>query len=306
MRMLADSPRGIVENVYRPCSSRWTSTSTTRRHSCVRRATARQLLWRSARNRSSFTTRFPALRGSIALLPRVPRTVLHTGLRFGEVACLHLVTVFTRDLETEARVCADDLTLERPREEGALQSGSIGKAEWDSARDRVSELTADLEAHRAHERAERIELDANAGRMQAQMRMLQTRVSDADVRAPQAGVVLARYIEPGLREFLVAGLRYVFPARLGLLGQGMPTAFSLSPLADKLRLGEDDGIVWLMTGKKATRARGRVIEPLYRTAPLAAEEDPVLHEYLALADTLRIGRARERAMASEELVRRLS
>jgi hypothetical protein len=114
-----------------------------------------------------------------------------------------------------------------------------------------------------------------------------------------------RIIRAGLREFLVAGLRYVFPTQLGLFGEGMPTAFSVGPLADKLRLGEDDIVVWPMTGK-AARARGRVIDPLYRTAPLAAAEDPVLHEYLALADTLRIGRARERALAREELTRRLS
>lgn len=114
-----------------------------------------------------------------------------------------------------------------------------------------------------------------------------------------------RIIRASLREFLVAGLRYVFPTQLGLFGKGMPTAFSVGPLAEKLRLGEDDGVVWQMTGK-AARARGRVIDPLYPTAPLAAQEDPVLHEYLALADALRIGRARERALASEELARRLS
>ena len=114
-----------------------------------------------------------------------------------------------------------------------------------------------------------------------------------------------RVIRASLREFLVSGLRYVFPTQLGLFGQGMPTAFSVGPLADKLRLGEDDSVVWPMSGK-AARARGRVIDPLYRTAPLAAEKDPLLYEYLALADVMRIGRARERAMASNELSRRLS
>jgi hypothetical protein len=114
-----------------------------------------------------------------------------------------------------------------------------------------------------------------------------------------------RVVRAGLREFLVAGLRYVFPTQLGLFGEGMPTAFSVGLLAEKLRLGDEDGVVWQTPGR-AGKARGRVIDPLYRTAPLAAEEDPVLHEYLALADTLRVGRARERAMAAEELARRLS
>ena len=116
-----------------------------------------------------------------------------------------------------------------------------------------------------------------------------------------------RVIRAGLQEFLVSGLRYVFPTQLGLFGEGMPTAFSVGPLAMKLRLGAEDGVVWAATApSKAARARGRVIEPLYRTVPLAAAEDPVLHEYLALADTLRIGRARERTMAREELSKRLA
>lgn len=114
-----------------------------------------------------------------------------------------------------------------------------------------------------------------------------------------------RVIRAGLSEFLVSGLRYVFPAQLGLFGQGMPTAFSVAPLAEKLRLGDEDGVVWALSGK-AARSRGRVIAPLYRNVPMAAADDPMLHEYLALADTLRIGRARERAMAREELSKRLA
>jgi predicted transcriptional regulator len=114
-----------------------------------------------------------------------------------------------------------------------------------------------------------------------------------------------RVIRATLQEFLVGGLRYVFPTQLGLFGEGMPTAFSVGPLAMKLRLGDEDGVVWL-TVPKLARVRGRVIDPLYPTVPEAAGEDPILHEYLALADTLRVGRARERAMARDELARRLA
>jgi hypothetical protein len=51
---------------------------------------------------------------------------------------------------------------------------------------------------------------------------------------------------------------------------------------------------------------GRAVAPLYRSAPLAAAEDPRLHELLALVDALRVGRARERTLAREELDRRLA
>ena len=45
--------------------------------------------------------------------------------------------------------------------------------------------------------------------------------------------------------------------------------------------------------------------PLYRTAPIAALRDPAFYEYLALADALRDGRARERKLAEGELHKRL-
>jgi hypothetical protein len=45
--------------------------------------------------------------------------------------------------------------------------------------------------------------------------------------------------------------------------------------------------------------------PLYKSAPMAALRDPVLYEFLALADAIRDGRARERNLAERELVKRL-
>lgn len=114
-----------------------------------------------------------------------------------------------------------------------------------------------------------------------------------------------RVIRASLLEFLVSGLRYVFPAQLGLFGEGMPTSIGASVLKGKVRLGEDDSLVWL-TSERRNPVRGRVIAPLYKNVPLAAAEDPALHDYLALADGLRVGRARERALAKDELTKRLS
>jgi hypothetical protein len=85
----------------------------------------------------------------------------------------------------------------------------------------------------------------------------------------------------------------------------MPTSIGASVLSSKLRLGDEDQVVW-PTADRTPRVRGRVLTPLYRNVPLAAAEDPLLHEYLALADALRVGRARERAMAKDELTKRLS
>lgn len=115
-----------------------------------------------------------------------------------------------------------------------------------------------------------------------------------------------RVVRASLEEFLLCGLRYVFPAQLGLFGQGMPTSISASTaLSAKLVLGDEDYVVWPAESRLG-RVRGRVVAPLYRNVPLAAAEDPVLHEYLALVDAVRVGRARERALAKEELGRRLA
>lgn len=115
-----------------------------------------------------------------------------------------------------------------------------------------------------------------------------------------------RVVRRSLVEFLVSGLRYVFPAQLGEVVRGMPTSIGGAPvLATRILLGDEEQIVWPARGP-AAHVRGRALSPLYRSVPRAAADDPALHEYLALIDALRVGRARERALAKEELSRRLA
>jgi HlyD family secretion protein len=86
---------------------------------------------------------------------------------------------------------------EAARAEQLFKSGAIGQAESEKARDQATALRADLAAQRAEERRLRIDLEANAGRARAAASSLATKVSDADVRAPVDGMVLARYVELG-------------------------------------------------------------------------------------------------------------
>ena len=51
--------------------------------------------------------------------------------------------------------------------------------------------------------------------------------------------------------------------------------------------------------------RGVSVAPLYKTAPIAALRDSCFYAYLALADALRDGRARERKLAEAALHKRL-
>ena len=105
-----------------------------------------------------------------------------------------------------------------------------------------------------------------------------------------------------LEEFLLHGLKYVFPPERGELTRGVPTSYAAAPLSSMIAPGNEPSPVWPYAEGKQ---RGIAFEPLYKTAPIAALRDPFFHEYLALADALRDGRVRERKVAEAELCRRL-
>jgi DNA-binding Lrp family transcriptional regulator len=126
-------------------------------------------------------------------------------------------------------------------------------------------------------------------------------------RAVEAGLVRAdeREVNRGaLLEFLVHGLKYVFPVERGGLTRGMPTAHAAAPLRKKLAVAPDDvPPVW---PHPEGTVRGEELQPLHPSVPLAAHKDPKLYELLALVDAVRGGRAREREMAVRELRSRLA
>jgi len=123
-------------------------------------------------------------------------------------------------------------------------------------------------------------------------------------RAVAAGLAVAQGregwqpVRPALLEFVLHGARYVWPAITGPVKRGVPTAFGAEPLARQLKAAPGEAPVWA-NAKGSTK--GPTLSPLYRTAPQAALADPALHRLLALLDALRMGRARERAMAADLL-----
>jgi DNA-binding Lrp family transcriptional regulator len=105
-----------------------------------------------------------------------------------------------------------------------------------------------------------------------------------------------------LEEFLVHGLKYSFPAEHGQVTRGMLTSYAAEPLRSEVSAGDELPPVWPWSqGEK----KGIALQPLYRTAPIAALRDPLLYEYLALVDAIRDGRVRERKIAERELIERL-
>lgn len=105
-----------------------------------------------------------------------------------------------------------------------------------------------------------------------------------------------------LSEFIVHGLRYVFPAERGEITRGLPTAHAADPL--KTDLVEDCDLPPVWPYAHGT-TRGQAFLPLYESVPRAVESDPLLYELLALVDAIRGGRSRERNLAIKELKHRL-
>ena len=102
-------------------------------------------------------------------------------------------------------------------------------------------------------------------------------------------------------EFLIYGIKYVFPVEPGAVVKGIPTAHSAPPL-NAMILSYSESYVWpTMRGD----SRGLSIIPLYKTVPDAAINDPEFYKLIALVDAIRIGKAREVQLAIEELKIRL-
>jgi hypothetical protein len=106
-----------------------------------------------------------------------------------------------------------------------------------------------------------------------------------------------------LYNFIVSGLKYVFPAKTGALARGIPTAFAAPALKNELLSAGEYIYVW---PDATAQERGQSIKPLFSSVPQAVKEDPKLYEYLALVDAIRLGNPREVKIAADMLKKGLA
>lgn len=104
-----------------------------------------------------------------------------------------------------------------------------------------------------------------------------------------------------LYEFLIYGLKFVFPVEPSAVTRGVPTSHSSSPLKEEI-VQNTDNYVWPYS--KGTK-RGMGVTPLYKTVPEFATELVDLCELLALVDALRVGQIRESNLAVKFLKERI-
>ena len=134
-------------------------------------------------------------------------------------------------------------------------------------------------------------------------------ISASEIHAAVRRGIAAGLIDPETRlpvrkpleDYLLHGVRYAFPAKPGPVGRGTPTAYAAPPLSEKIS-SDDLPPVW---PDPHGTVRGFAVEPLYSSVVNAVKSDSLLYELLALVDALRIGRARERNLAEEELKQRI-
>jgi len=109
---------------------------------------------------------------------------------------------------------------------------------------------------------------------------------------------LPRTNTKALFEFLVHGIRYVFPAKASELTRGIGTSFAAPVLEGKLLSGGDLVPVW--PDARGNR-KGLSVTPLHPFVPYAVRRDPELYALLALVDAIRLGNPREANLAADIL-----
>lgn len=100
-----------------------------------------------------------------------------------------------------------------------------------------------------------------------------------------------------LLEFAVHGAKYCFAAETTSTTVGVPTSHSAPVFSGVFAPGSDD---WVWPFADGSR-KGVGLLPLHPCVPTAALADAQLYAALALLDALRVGRARERKLALDQL-----
>lgn len=147
------------------------------------------------------------------------------------------------------------------------------------------------------------ECDWKQSEIASELELSQGEIAKSLGRLRNSGLIANRRVNrSAVVEFLIHGLKYVFPAKVGALAVGLPTAMSSSFFKNKIVQDDDDIFVW-PTSKG--NVRGQSIKPLYPRLTSAVLKDESLYELLSLVEILRIGRIRERQIAEEELKKRI-
>ena len=109
---------------------------------------------------------------------------------------------------------------------------------------------------------------------------------------------IPRVNQKALGEFIIHGLRYVYPARPAEITRGIATAWAAPALKDLVMSAGEMVPVWPDAHGNTI---GQAVAPLFKSVPVAVRKDARLYSLLALTDAIRIGQPRERIIAIKKL-----
>ena len=110
-------------------------------------------------------------------------------------------------------------------------------------------------------------------------------------------------VKKAIEEFLIHGLKYIFPVERGEPTRGIPTSFASPFFKDEFIQDSELPPVWPDANGEV---KGYALKPLYKCVPYAVQQDQLLYQYLSIIDALRSGRAREVSAAKKLLQKMLS
>lgn len=105
-------------------------------------------------------------------------------------------------------------------------------------------------------------------------------------------------VKVAVEEFLIYGLKYVFPIERGEPTRGLPTGYAAKVFENQFAKSDELPPVW---PDAEGVIKGYAVKPLYKSVPFAAKQDQKLYNLLAIIDVLRSGRAREVQLAKKML-----
>lgn len=143
------------------------------------------------------------------------------------------------------------------------------------------------------------------GSLSHDLRMSSSMVHSGIGRSSHAGLFdlyLRRPRKKALEEFLIHGVKYAFPAEIGSMTRGIPTAYASPAFINQISYNEGEIYVWPYPEGEH---RGLSFSPLYSSVPEIVLQDHELYYALGLLDAIRLGRSREVKLAEDLLVKML-
>lgn len=99
-----------------------------------------------------------------------------------------------------------------------------------------------------------------------------------------------------VKEFIMHGIKFIFPVKKGGQTRGILTSYAAKPLSDIIVQNDDLPPVWPYFKGSSI---GLELKPLYKSVPEAINGDPELYELLTLIDAIRSGSVREQNIAKK-------